>query len=117
VHAADGARWGFLTAGPRSQLKALEVMADGSLLLLERVQQARDAPLRAVLRRLDPQQCDSSRLCEAPALQQRPAALVGLDNFEGLACAPAPEGPCWMVSDDGGGDRPTQLVQFRLARP
>ena len=120
VHAADGTRWAFHTAGQRSHLKALEVLADGSLLLLERVRDAGDPGLRVVLRRLDPLQCDASRLCAAPELVQRPAPLAGLDNYEGLACMPRLEGPCWLVSDDGGASEParqTRLVQFTLVRP
>lgn len=113
VHAASGARWQLAASGPRSQIKAIEVLADGSLLLLERVQPVRGGPHQSVLRWLDPASCGDDRACAAPPLSLTPAAAFGTDNQEGLACAD--DGRCWLVNDSGPGrGTASWLTPFRL---
>lgn len=126
LHAADGRQWHFRPGGRGSSLKAVEALADGGWLLLERTT-APGGGYRTVLRRLDPDRCAAvppsgaatpapePPLCDTEALPVVPPLEEGPDNFEGLACAG--DGRCWIVSDGGtASTAPTRLVQWRLER-
>ncbi len=110
IYASDGRHWD-LTAGDRGAVKGLETLADGGLLVLERVGRGRD--IQAVLRRLDPASCGGGTAC-----QSEPITLPGLaagDNYEGLARLD--HGLFLIVSDDGGKGRlATRLVLFSLPK-
>lgn len=111
LHAAGGPHWDLRNAGPRSSLKALEVLDASTLLVLERTGVGRSQ--QAVLRPLVLAGCGGDRVCDAPALVLSHPALQGRDNFEGLACVG--DGLCLVVSDDGGTGR-TRLLLVRLRR-
>lgn len=112
IHAGQ-TLWRFAPAGPDSHLKAIEVLGDGSLLLLERTRALGGGGLQTHLRWLDPAQCGEARPCAAPAIAFEPPLPAGEDNDEGLACTAA--GWCWIVNDSGPGRAGrTRLIQFRL---
>lgn len=110
LYATDGSEWTF-PAGERGAVKAIETLADGSLLVLER--QGSGKRVTAALRRIDPAACAAARGdCGAGAAVLLPGLNPG-DNFEGLARL-SPR-LFMMVSDDGGNARrPTRMVLFSL---
>lgn len=114
LHGGDGRTWGFVAAGARSSLKALEVAGD-ALWVLEKLDQGKTH--QTLLRRLSPQACAPQQLCESARITIADSRLRADDNFEGLACRP--DGLCVLASDDGGG-RPgtgrTMLVLVQLPR-
>ncbi len=83
IYAGDGATWAFEASQPDGRLKAIETMADGDLLVLERTEAA-DGARAAHLRHLDLAVCAASGQCAAPELAATPDPLL-VDNFEGLA--------------------------------
>lgn len=99
VYASTGAYWDLRAAAPRSHIKALELLPDGQLLVLERFKQGEDH--HHVLRRVDLARCGGAQACTPPAwaVPAPPAAPRGL-NLEGLACQD--DRRCLLVSDDGG---------------
>lgn len=112
VH-ADQRAWWFAAAARRSQLKAIEVMGEQGLLLLERVPAS--SGFRPLLRWLHLPDCGGQQVCVPQAVAFEPALPAAPHNHEGLACTP--DGLCWMVSDGRGtADAPTQLVVFQLQR-
>jgi hypothetical protein len=99
LYAADGVHWDLRAAAPRSHIKALELLPDGQLLVLERFKQG-DAH-QHVLRRVDLARCRGVQPCTPPAWAVRvPAAAPPTLNLEGLACLDNRR--CLLVSDDGG---------------
>lgn len=111
VYAADGSQW-TVPALDRGAVKALETLADGSLLMLER--HGKGKHIVPALRRIDPAACAGDGECRA-----EPVPLDGLepgDNYEGLARLT--DRLFVMVSDDGGnGKRATRLVLFSFDAP
>lgn len=113
LHAASGSQWFFEASARRSHVKAIEVLADGSVLVLERVQAERNAPFETVLRWLDLGNCAPGTVCAVPSLEVSPPAAFGHDNQEGLACHESRR--CWVVNDSGPDrQQPSRLTQFRL---
>ncbi|HCK4905261.1 TPA: esterase-like activity of phytase family protein [Pseudomonas aeruginosa] len=78
---AKGRHWSFARQSPGSRLKALDVQADGELLVLERNKAGSKNALSASLRRVDLAACGLDDLCQADTLAVLP---VGPDNFEGM---------------------------------
>lgn len=94
LYATDGATWSFDALQPGSDLKGIETLPDGQLLVLERFGGSRDRA--AVLRRIDPAACGGARACrggDAPAAQ----ASVAAGNFEGMTRLA--DGRLLLVSD------------------
>lgn len=100
LYAADGTRWSFAAHLGTGQIKAIEVAADGKLVILERHGTRRGR--HVVLRELDPARCDADGRCEVRVLGGT-AELSDGDNFEGLARLA--DGSYLIVSDDGGDPR------------
>lgn len=101
---AQGQEWLLPRAeGRNARLKAMEVLADGRLLVLERVEPARRKGgrkgLTAVLRTVDLQSCGGERVCEARTLARREGADAA-DNFEGMSLLG--DERVLIVSDDRG---------------
>lgn len=94
---ASGRHWSFLRHDPDSRLKAIDVLDDGNLLVLERSPGSAKKSLVASLRRVDIMSCNEGRLCVAETLAVLPE---GPDNFEGMTMI----GPdqVLLVSDNGG---------------
>lgn len=83
IYAGDGTTWAFESAQPDGRLKAIETMADGNLLVLERTAEEKGGPRTAHLRYLDLAACPANGQCAAPDLSATPDPLL-VDNFEGL---------------------------------
>lgn len=84
IHGIDGKRWSFATFQPkRSNLKAVEPMPDGRLLLLERTREQKGGPSVGRLRVLDPKTCGEANACAVENLDAGANVLLN-DNFEGL---------------------------------
>ena len=80
---ANDRHWSFLAHPAKdSRLKALEVLADGNLLALERSSTGATKPLVVSLRYVDIAACPADGTCGAEDLAVFP---TGRDNFEGLA--------------------------------
>lgn len=85
IHGLDGKRWTFATFQPkRSNLKAIEPMPDGRLLLLERTREQKGGPSVGRLRVLDPKTCGGDVPCAVENLDPGSSPLLN-DNFEGMA--------------------------------
>lgn len=115
LHALHGV-WRLPAQGSQSHLKAIEVLADGTVLLLERTRlQGSSAGFHSQLRWLDLGSCGGPALCEAPTVAFAPPMEAAFFNDEGLACTPTLL--CWIVNDDGAASVPgTRLLQFQLVR-
>lgn len=84
IHALDGKRWSFATFQPkRSNLKAIEPMPDGRLLLLERTREQKGGPSVGRLRIIDLSTCGDATSCTAEDLAPGTSQLLD-DNFEGM---------------------------------
>lgn len=83
IYAANGTSRAFEAARPDGRLKAIETLADGSLLVLERTAEEKSGIRTAHLRHLDPAACAAGGQCAAPDLAATPDPLL-VDNFEGL---------------------------------
>ena len=81
IYATDGSRWSFTAHGPRSEIKAIDTLGNGRLLILER--SGTRGERSTVLRELDPSACAADGACQAPELGG--AADLGNDKYEGLA--------------------------------
>lgn len=85
IHGLDGKRWTFATYQPkRSNLKAIEPMPDGRLLILERTRETKGGPSVGRLRVIDLKSCGEEQPCGAENLDPGSSALLN-DNFEGMA--------------------------------
>ncbi|MCA0277936.1 MAG: esterase-like activity of phytase family protein [Proteobacteria bacterium] len=85
IHGLDGKSWSFATFQPkRSNLKAIEPMPDGRLLLLERTREQKGGPSVGQLRVLDPKTCGGDAPCAVENLDPGSSPLLN-DNFEGMA--------------------------------
>lgn len=99
VYAGSGQVWAFLTyPGGRSSIKAIELVDEGRLLVLEKVKQG-DGHL-TVLRELRLDGCARDVPCNAPAALLQDSQLLPDDNFEGMACIAIDL--CLLVTDSGG---------------
>lgn len=81
LYSTNGGSWSFEALAAGSDLKAIETLADGALLVLERMGGGRTR--KAGLRRIDPASCGAERACatgDAPAGQ----AILAEGNFEGM---------------------------------
>lgn len=105
---AEGRQWSFPRHTDDSRLKAIDVLADGSLLVLERSQvDASSATMVASLRRVDIAACDTGSVCKTTSVATLPP---GPENFEGLAVLDARRA---LIASDNGG-RPGQGTVFAL---
>jgi hypothetical protein len=85
LYAADGTTWSFKAFQPdRSDIKAVELLPDGNVLILERTRVEKGAPPVARLRYLDLASCTAGGVCR-PLELSAPANAMLEDNFEGLA--------------------------------
>lgn len=84
IYAGDGTTWAFDAAQPDGRVKAIETLADGNLLVLERTAEAKGGPRTAHLRYLDLTACQPGGQCAVPDLSAMPDPLL-VENFEGLA--------------------------------
>lgn len=84
LYAADGTTWSFKAFQPeRSDIKAVELMPDGNVLILERTRVEKGALPIARLRYLDRASCTGGGVCR-PVELSAPANAMLEDNFEGL---------------------------------
>ncbi|MBA3623127.1 MAG: esterase-like activity of phytase family protein [Methylibium sp.] len=99
LHATGGGTWSFTALHEGSNVKAIETLPDGTLLVLERLEAGR-APT-AGLRHIDPASCGAERTC---ATGDAPAGNAGLaeGNFEGMAGV---SGGLFLLVTDGGIDK------------
>lgn len=107
---ARGRHWSFERYSPDSRLKAVDMLADGTLLVLERSPVKSSKSLIASLRRVNLVACPADDVCAAEDL----AVLSdGRDNFEGMTNLGNRR--VLIVSDHGGKDRErTTLTLFTL---
>lgn len=114
VYAGSGQVWAFTAyPGGRSSIKAVELVDDGRLLVLEKIKQG-DAHL-TVLRELRLDRCAREAPCNAPAAQLKHSKILPDDNFEGMACVG--NDLCLLVTDSGGSSSGrTLLALVQLAR-
>lgn len=82
IYATDGATWAFKAAEPDGRIKAIETLASGNLLVLERTE-TEGGERAAHLRYLDLAQCAANVECTAPDLAVSPDPRL-IDNFEGM---------------------------------
>lgn len=95
---AKGQAWSFARHAPDSRLKGLDVLPDGSLVVLERSRPGASKDRQvASLRRVDIAACDAGGVCAATLLAALP---VGPENFEGLTLLDARH--ALIASDNGG---------------
>ena len=94
---AVGRQWSFARHSPDSRLKALEVLADGSLLALERNRAGSKESQTASLRRVELADCAEGRPCATRTVAVLPP---GADNFEGMTLLDPRR--ILLVSDNGG---------------
>jgi hypothetical protein len=106
LYAASGQTWAFERA-PGGEVKAIEALADGALLVLER---PHDGGAR--LRRVDLGACGGVTPCSVKDLLS-PDALAAADHYEGLARL---SGRLFLIVSDNGKDRqrPARLVLLGL---
>ena len=112
LYALDGKSWTFKAFQPkRSNLKAIEPMADGRLLVLERTRDQKNGPDRARLRIVDPAGCGDAALCTAVNLA--PDSPLLDDNFEGMTRL---SGDLYLAVTDKKkrDDPPTSFVLFEI---
>lgn len=81
LYATDGSRWSFTAHGPRSEIKAIDTLSNGRLLILER--SGTRGERSTVLRELDPSACAADGAC--PARELGGTADLGSTKYEGLA--------------------------------
>ena len=105
---AQARQWSFARRSPDSRLKALDVEADGSLLVLERTRS--DGHLTASLRRVG--DCRGAQPCETGELV---ALAPGADNFEGMTRLDGRR--VLLVSDHGGKKDPQPTTLALVAVP
>lgn len=103
VYAVNGKTWAFERA-PGGEVKAIEALDDGGLLVLERPRGA-----GARLRRVDLGACGGDTPCAVTDLLD-PGALAVSDNYEGLARLP---GNLFLIVSDNG-KNPQRLTRLTL---
>lgn len=107
---AKGRHWAFAGYAPKSRLKAMNVLPDGNLLVLERSSLDSSDSLTPSVRRVDIENCPAGGVCSAEDLAVLPASL---NNFEGMTRLG--DGRVLIVSDQGAKDRQdTTLVVLKF---
>lgn len=107
VYSGSGRSWAFTAhRGGRSSIKAIELVDEGRLLVLEKVKLS-DGHL-TVLRELRLDACASEAPCDAPAALLQDSQLMPDDNFEGMACLDVDL--CLLVTDSGGSSSGRSLI-------
>lgn len=106
LYAANGQTWSFERA-PGGEVKAIEALADGALLVLERPREG-----GARLRRVDLGACGGDTPCSVKDLLD-PDSLAAGDHYEGLTRL---SGRVFLIVSDNGKDRqrPARLVLLGL---
>ncbi|EGD08626.1 esterase-like activity of phytase family protein [Xanthomonas vesicatoria] len=89
--------WSFRRHSPQSRLKGLDLLPDGSVLVLERNKTGTKDVFGASVRRLDLGACGSDGLCATETVAVLPA---GPDNFEGMTLIDPQH--LLLVSDNAG---------------
>jgi hypothetical protein len=84
LYAADGTTWSFEAFQPDSRLKAIQMLPDGNLLILERTREEKGGASTARLRYLDFAACSADGECPVAELSVVPDTML-MNNFEGLA--------------------------------
>lgn len=110
---AHNRQWSFMAyPAKNSSISGMEVMPDGSLLVLERAWSGLGNPMVISLRRVDLKACSKEGACQAENLKVLSSILM-VDNYEGLTHIK--EDLYMMVSDDGKHDLlRTLLTSFRI---
>lgn len=112
LYAADGTTWSFDAIEPDSRLKAIQKMADGNLLILERTREGK-GERAARLRHLDLGACPAQGKCGIVDLPAAGGDMLS-DNFEGLARLS--DDLFLIVTDKTRKDgEPTSLVLLRIS--
>lgn len=110
---ARNRQWSFMAyPAKNSSISGMDVMPDGSLLILERAWSGLGNPMVISLRRVDLKACSKDGACQAENLKVLSSILL-VDNYEGLTHI---KGDLYMmVSDDGKHDLlRTLLTSFRI---
>lgn len=112
LYATSGGRWSFEALQEGSDVKAIETLPDGRLLVLERVEGAAPKSRAAALRTVDPAACAQSACAAGDAPSG--AAVFAYGNYEGMARV---SDTLLMLVSDGGitrqGAASFALVEFR----
>lgn len=98
----------------RSSLKAMDILVDGSLLVLERIR-TKGSPFEMRLRLVTLENCGAAVACPVVDLAvDKPEWLTG--NYEGMTHI---RGDLFAAVTDGGprNEEPSRLLLFRLMRP
>lgn len=113
LYATDGARWSFQAIEAGSDLKGIDTLADGSLLVLERLEGGGKRARQVVLRRIDPASCAAGKVCSGGG-SDGVAPVDG--NFEGLARLSE---RTFVLVSDSGAERSgaTTFALIRLGTP
>lgn len=104
LYATQGGSWSFEALEKGSDLKAIETLADGRLLVLERVEGAPSVASKgraAALRSIDPVACGDARPCAAGDALAAGAVLAD-GNYEGMARLSDTR---FLLVSDGGVER------------
>jgi len=111
LYAADGTTWSFKTFQPhRSNIKAIEAMPDGNVLILERTREEKGGASIARLRYLDLAGCAQGDVCGPAELSASPGAMLE-GNFEGLARL---SDELFLIVTDKKDAEPTTFVLFKV---
>lgn len=94
---AEGHHWSFRRHSTDSRLKGMDVLPDGSLLVLERNRGPSKGSMMASLARVDLQSCPRGGQCTVEPLVVLPA---GPENFEGMTLLDSAH--VLLASDNGG---------------
>lgn len=113
LFAADGTTWSFKTFQPhRSNIKAIETLPDGNLLILERTRGEKGGLSAARLRYLDFARCSAQGECDLAELSAAPDPMLA-ENFEGMARLS--DDLFLIVTDKNKKDaEPTAFVLFKI---
>lgn len=112
IYALDGKVWTFKAFQPkRSNLKAIDPMADGRMLVLERTRDQKGGPDKARLRVVDLAGCGEAVVCAAADLATDSPLLD--DNFEAMTRL---SGDLYLAATDKKkrDDPPTTFVLFEI---
>lgn len=113
LYATDGERWSFDAIEAGSDLKGIEALPDGSLLVLERLAGEGKRARQVALRRIDPASCAGAQSCGA-GMNTDGTRAAG--NFEGMTRL-SPR--LLLLASDGGIERQgaTTLALIGLDAP
>jgi Esterase-like activity of phytase len=94
AYAADGRVWAWRAANGRSTVKAMHLIGERRLLVLERLNS--EVGEHPALREIDLDACSEAAPCN-PAVVRLDDPRLGGERYEGLACRD--DRLCWIVSD------------------